>query len=158
MHPDLSLKQNPVFVVFFVSEQIEGALLVMDDCDIDRPLGNPYAGEDIVKPCHNFGTRTTAVKDYSTFVGVLKDGPVGRINTGHSPRAGRNRSGSSSASSAATTPTAATSARVTASAKAAAELTAASTGSSAGGSVRATPAAAGETSAAAAPTVAVTAT
>jgi hypothetical protein len=66
-----------------ISSQIEGALLVMDDCDIDRPLGNPYAGEDVVKPCHNFGTRTTAVKDYSTFVGVLKDGPVGRINAGH---------------------------------------------------------------------------
>jgi hypothetical protein len=86
--------------------QIEGALLVMDDCDIDRPLGNPHAGEDTVKPCHNFGTRTTAERDYSSFVGVLKDGPVGRINTGHSPRSGRNRSGSSTASSTTTTPTA----------------------------------------------------
>lgn len=46
--------------------QVEGALLAMNDADIDRPLGDPHAGEDRVKTLHNFGTRTTATKDYST--------------------------------------------------------------------------------------------
>jgi hypothetical protein len=40
----------------------------MNDEDIDRPLGNPHAGEDNVKPMHKLGTRPHAAdRDYRTY-------------------------------------------------------------------------------------------
>jgi hypothetical protein len=40
----------------------------MNDEDIDRPLGNPHAGEDHVKTLHRLGTRAhTADRDYRTY-------------------------------------------------------------------------------------------
>jgi hypothetical protein len=40
----------------------------MNDEDIDRPLGNPHAGEDHVKTMHKLGTRPHAAdRDYRTY-------------------------------------------------------------------------------------------
>jgi hypothetical protein len=82
----------------------------MNDEDIDRPLGNPHAGEDHVKTMHKLGTRPHAAdRDYRTYrptaavdviadVGAgagspapcvsMDDGVVGSCVPGGSPRQG----------------------------------------------------------------------
>lgn len=64
----------------------------MNEEDIDRPLGNPHAGEDTVKPLHNLGTRAaTAGRDYRNFVApprpVQEPDPLAVPST-HVPRKG----------------------------------------------------------------------
>lgn len=75
-------------------EQIYGALEVMNDADIDRPLGNPAAMDDVVK---TYTSRTAA--DTTVFTGASDASAVhGSYDhaSGHVQRSGRGAGGSDS--------------------------------------------------------------
>ena len=68
---------------------------MLNDDDIDRPLGNPHGGEDTMKPLHNFGSRHTATRDYSGIVSKRVydelNPRVSTVSPGHNSRVQRSK-------------------------------------------------------------------